>query len=353
MKGFAVVGGALVNPHTTHYIFGSTGIQGVTRLISIRLETAPAYSISADLDSPPEFPKNQKNKNLLCVFVSLWLFLLAPITVLAQDGPPVNGGWPAGIEYTVRPGDTLLSVSLEIGLDLEQMACLVDRSYSWEQPLVVGQVLTVPAAPFHCHRVQPGETLPEIAAHYGVTPQSIAADPWNLDGGDEYIYYLRIPLVNLQSPSDADNSPLRLPGGTGGELPAPVQQPLPANWPYGSGHFAWPVYGWITQSYHTGHSGIDVGTWAGTPVTAADRGVVIRAGWSDIGYGNFVIIDHKIDYITLYAHLGEIFVKEGQVVAQGQLLGTVGSTGNSTGPHLHFEIRDFGQRVDPLTLLAR
>jgi len=129
--------------------------------------------------------------------------------------------------------------------------------------------------------------------------------------------------------------------------------PLPANWPYGSGHFAWPVYGWITQGFQASHSGIDVGAWAGTPVTAADRGVVIRAGWSDSGYGNFVIIDHKIDYITLYAHLGDIFVSEGQVVAQGQLLATVGSTGNSTGPHLHFEIRDFGQRVDPLTVLLR
>lgn len=269
----------------------------------------------------------------------------------------MNGGWPAGAAYAVQPGDTLLSVSLEIGLDLEQMACLVDRSYSWEQPLVVDQVLTVPDAPFLCHQVQPEETLSAIAARYGVTPQAIASDPWNLKGLNGRVYHLRIPVANIQPSPTVDNSQLRLPGGTGGELSASVQQPLPADWPYGSGHFAWPVYGWITQSYQRGHSGIDLGAWAGTPVTAADRGVVIRAGWSDIGYGNFVIIDHKIDhkidYITLYAHLGEIFVSEGQIVSQGQLLGTVGSTGNSTGPHLHFEIRDFGSRVDPLTLLAR
>lgn len=302
---------------------------------------------------PQSHKATKKILALLCGFVALWLFFFASAVALAQDEPPVNGGWPAGIEYTVRPGDTLLSVSLEMGLDLEQMACLIDRSYSWERPLIVGQKLRVPAAPFLCHKVQPGESLAAIAARYGVTPQSIAADPWNLNGGDEYIYYLRIPVVTLQPPSVADNSLLRLPSGTGGELSAAVAQPLPANWPYGSGRFAWPVYGWITQGYQPGHSGIDVGAWAGTPVTAADRGVVIRAGWSDIGYGNFVIIDHKIDYITLYAHLGDIFVEEGQVVAQGQLLGTVGSTGNSTGPHLHFEIRDFGQRVDPLIHLAR
>jgi murein DD-endopeptidase MepM/ murein hydrolase activator NlpD len=81
--------------------------------------------------------------------------------------------------------------------------------------------------------------------------------------------------------------------------------------------------------------------------------VVIRAGWNDQGYGNFVIIDHNIDYLTLYAHLDQIVVKEKDVVAQGQVIGTVGSTGNSTGPHLHFEIRDFGRRINPLDLLVR
>jgi murein DD-endopeptidase MepM/ murein hydrolase activator NlpD len=81
--------------------------------------------------------------------------------------------------------------------------------------------------------------------------------------------------------------------------------------------------------------------------------VVIRAGWNNQGYGQFVVIDHNIDYLTLYAHLSEILVKEGQVIAQGQAIGRVGSTGNSTGPHLHFEIRDFGRQTNPLELLGR
>ncbi|MBV7329737.1 M23 family metallopeptidase [Chloroflexi bacterium TSY] len=71
------------------------------------------------------------------------------------------------------------------------------------------------------------------------------------------------------------------------------------------------------------------------------------------GYGYFVIIDHNIDYITLYGHLSEVFVAEGQVVGAGDVIGKVGSTGNSTGPHLHFEIRDFGRLIDPLILLMR
>jgi murein DD-endopeptidase MepM/ murein hydrolase activator NlpD len=67
----------------------------------------------------------------------------------------------------------------------------------------------------------------------------------------------------------------------------------------------------------------------------------------------FVVIDHNIDYITLYAHLYEVYVKEGDIVDQGQIVGAIGSTGNSTGPHLHFEIRDFGRRTNPLDLLIR
>lgn len=298
----------------------------------------------------------QPRNTLLLLFAALCFWGGYTTPARGQEpAPPVNGGWPAGLAYTVQAGDTLLSVSVEMGLDLAQMGCLLHRSFAWDQPLVIGQTLTVPANPFICHRVQPGDTLAAIAARYGVPVQALIADRWNLTGASGPIRFLRIPLhADPRALAAAPESSLLL-GGTGGEtIPAPESQlPLPADWPYGSGHFAWPVYGWITQSYRTGHSGLDIGAWAGTPVTAADRGVVIRAGWSNAGYGNFVVIDHKIDYLTLYAHLSEILVVEGQVVAQGQLIGRVGSTGNSTGPHLHFEVRDFGQRVDPLGLLAR
>ncbi len=309
----------------------------------------------APLIQPPQ-PQSDRNTkgiyhSLLCLSLSLWFCLFLPVTLSAQASTPVNGGWPAGLRYTVQPGDTLLTASVEMGLDVEQMGCLLHRSFDWGEPLVVGQLLSVPDAPFICHRVESSDTLTSIAARYGVTVAAIAALPWNLTGQEARIRFLRIPLTPGASLSDLAAPPGRM----GGEYPLvpTTQLPLPANWPYGSGHFAWPVYGWLTQTFHSGHSAIDIAAWADTPVTAADRGVVIRAGWSDGGYGNFVVIDHKIDYLTLYGHLSEIFVTEGQVVAQGQLIGSVGSTGNSTGPHLHFEIRDFGRRVDPLGLLSR
>ena len=80
---------------------------------------------------------------------------------------------------------------------------------------------------------------------------------------------------------------------------------------------------------------------------------MVRAGWNAQGYGRFVVVDHNIDYITLYAHMSEVLVQEGDIVGKGDILGKVGSTGNSTGPHLHFEIRDFGRLSDPVELLLR
>ncbi len=287
--------------------------------------------------------------------------------------------------YTVQPGDTLLTVALEIGVDVEEMACLIAPDFTWEQPLVIGDRLALPPTGVRCHTVQSDETLASIAALYGVAPEAIYTLSWN-QLGDQFLpaaplppdRHLRIPTSPAagtaaeSAPQQTDSPPSFLPwmltqsidtspliafavGGPGGETAAVTarQAAVPANWPYGSGHFVWPIYGWLTQGYRFDHRAIDVAANLGTPVTAADRGVVLRAGWNEQGYGLFVIIDHNIDYITLYAHLSEVFVAEGQVVAQGQLLGKVGSTGNSTGPHLHFEIRDFGRLTNPLELLAR
>lgn len=295
-------------------------------------------------------------------------------------------GMDATLGYTVRPGDTLFSVALETGLDLDDAPCAIAPDFSAEQPLVIGNVLSIPPASLACHTVAAGDTLAAIAAQYGSSAEQIYLLPWNrltstpleavnLRGGT----HLRVPLplpdlwsASLPMPGaddpegmtkasflplmlsmPVDTSPFSVLGQSGGRQPQrTILGPIPADWPYGSGHFVWPVYGWLSQSYRFDHRAIDVAANLGSPVTAADRGVVVRSGWNDQGYGNFVIIDHQIDYVTLYAHLDTILVNEGDVVGQGQVIGTVGSTGNSTGPHLHFEIRDFGRLTNPLELLA-
>jgi len=91
----------------------------------------------------------------------------------------------------------------------------------------------------------------------------------------------------------------------------------------------------------------------GTPVRASDRGKVIVAGWNPTGYGFRVVIDHGTDYVTLYAHLSDIYVETGEVVGKSQVIGISGANGNITGPHLHFEVRDYGWLIDPLRVLPK
>lgn len=118
--------------------------------------------------------------------------------------------------------------------------------------------------------------------------------------------------------------------------------------------FMWPVHGRLTSRYGPRwgrmHTGIDVAAPGGTSIAAAKAGTVLYTGWMG-GYGNLVVLDHGDDVVTLYAHQSRIAVGEGQALTQGQVLGYVGSTGHSTGNHLHFEIRVDASPRDPLPYL--
>jgi murein DD-endopeptidase MepM/ murein hydrolase activator NlpD len=122
----------------------------------------------------------------------------------------------------------------------------------------------------------------------------------------------------------------------------------------------WPVRGEITTYFGEvgptsprGHSGLDIADDEGTPIHAADDGTVLKAYWSDDGYGGLVIIDHPAGFETWYAHLSKLGVKPGQTIKRGEQIGLMGSTGYSTGPHLHFEVREDGQLLDPLAYLPK
>ena len=128
----------------------------------------------------------------------------------------------------------------------------------------------------------------------------------------------------------------------------------------GTGSLIWPVSGPVTSSfgwrihpifgYKKFHTGIDIGAGYGAPIHAADSGTVIYATWMS-GYGNVIIIDHGRGISTLYAHQSSLAVGNGARVSRGQTIGYVGSTGFSTGPHLHFEVRLNGNPVDPMAYL--
>jgi murein DD-endopeptidase MepM/ murein hydrolase activator NlpD len=149
---------------------------------------------------------------------------------------------------------------------------------------------------------------------------------------------------------------LMVPDGSRPYVPRVVYSysgPIPSGAARGSGNFGWPVSGAITQKYYALHPGIDIGAAKGTPVHAADSGYVRLAGWDPepVSYGNEVVIDHGNGYATRYAHLSAIMVDAGDSVKKGQLIGRVGSTGNSTGPHLHFEINQNGNHRNPFSYL--
>lgn len=140
-------------------------------------------------------------------------------------------------------------------------------------------------------------------------------------------------------------------GGGGGSDAGYVQ---------GTGQLSWPVNGVITSDFgwrnhpifgrQILHSGVDIGVDEGTPVHAADGGVVVYSGWMD-GYGYAVVVDHGNGMSTLYGHNSDLAVSEGQTVSKGSVIAYAGSTGNSTGPHVHFEVRVNGDPVNPLGYL--
>ena len=212
------------------------------------------------------------------------------------------------------------------------------------EPIVLQpeEVLRIPPASATCHRVQAGETVRSLAAQYHVPVTALLAETWNNLASDDISLWPGRWIL-IEGGSTLPPVTVRYP------TPTPTSSP----WPYGDGKFLWPLHVIITQHWSLHHRAIDIAAPLGTPIVAADNGKVIRAGWNTQGYGWLVIIDHGNDYLTLYAHLSSIEVNLGDVVRQGQVIGLVGSTGHSTGPHLHFEIRDFGRLVDPLSLLPQ
>ncbi len=155
--------------------------------------------------------------------------------------------------------------------------------------------------------------------------------------------YTLIGLISLTSVISTSTSALPPAVKT-----AAVQQPLP------SSNLIWPTQGIISQGFRKHqHEGIDIAGAMGTPIYAAASGKVVKAGWDDWGLGNFIEIKHPDGTMTVYGHNNRLLVSKGQTVTQGQIIAEMGSTGNSTAPHLHFEFYQNSRlAIDPLKLLS-
>lgn len=294
--------------------------------------------------------------------------------------------------YTVNPGDTLYDIGMKYGVEPDEIA----RASGVANPaaLRVGQQLNIPtvsgstAGSGGTYTVANGDTLSGIADRFGVSQSALAsangiADPYLLQVGQQ----LRIPeggdgsgsaaaangsnynvvsgdtlsgiadMFGISSTAIASANALSNPNSLrdGQQLAIPARAE-----PSGRGgqrfSFVWPAAGNITGVFHEQgnlwvkgyHEGLDIGAGWGSVIRAAEDGVVVEAdtGWNS-GYGTYVKIDHGAGLVTLYGHMSQLAAKPGQEIRRGQLIGYVGSTGASTGPHVHFEVRVDGAKVDP------
>ncbi|MBI5032640.1 MAG: M23 family metallopeptidase [Chloroflexi bacterium] len=255
------------------------------------------------------------------------------------------------VKYTVQPGDTVSDIAGEFQITPDSVLWANGKLEDNPDMLSVGQVLNIPPVSGVLVTVQNGESIKSIANKYAtkkVSSDTLVKNIIELEFNQQFhdLQAANHPLTTGQF--------LMVPDGTKPYVPRQVTAysgAVPATAARGTGNFGWPVSGRITQKYWTRHTGIDVGAATGTPIYAADSGYVVQAGWSNIGYGNMILINHGNGFLTRYGHLSAFAVEVGDSVKKGKLIGRVGNTGNSTGPHLHFEIIRNGIHLNPFGYL--
>jgi murein DD-endopeptidase MepM/ murein hydrolase activator NlpD len=270
------------------------------------------------------------------------------------------------IKYTVEEGDTVFGISENFGLKPETILwgnyyTLLDDPHA----LKAGQVLNILPVNGTYHEWQQGEGLNGVAKYYGVTPEDIINYPANGLSMDT--------IGDFAAPNIQPGTWLIVPNGRrefiSWSAPLGVTRENPASarvlgpgacdpvsgGAVGYGTFVWPAskhyLSGFDYSPSTNHWGLDLAGDEGEGAYATDAGVVVYAGWNNYGYGNMIMVDHGNNFQSLYAHLSGISVGCGQSVGQGELIGIIGSTGRSSGSHLHFEIRAISSWVNPWDVL--
>jgi hypothetical protein len=269
-------------------------------------------------------------------------------------------------EYEVKTGDTLIGIAETFKLK-PQTLLFGNYDILFDDPhrLNVGQNLRILPMDGLLYNWAKGDGLNGVATFFKVTPDDIINWPGNnltpetvgdysnpnipegtvlfVPNGKRDFYSWSVPVISRRDPARARNMG---PGACG----------TISSGATGRGTFVWPTTSRVISGFHydpsTNHNGIDIGGSLGNAIYAADGGVVVYAGWNDNGYGNLIVIDHGTGWQSLYAHLSSLAVGCGSSVGQGDVIGGLGSTGRSTGPHLHFELMtSSGAKVNPFDYL--
>ncbi len=253
------------------------------------------------------------------------------------------------VYHEVVPGDVLGAIAANYGLQLETI--LAANNLNIRSPIRPGDKLAILPVDGVTYTIKKGDTLSKIAQTYDAKVEDIIAfnalpeDGGAIAQGDFLILpggrlpTSARPTVIVSRPSTANPSRVQ---------PASISAP-------GSGGYIWPTnVRRVTQYYGLRHTGVDIAGPVGSPLYAAKGGKVIRSqcGWNG-GYGCHVILDHGGGITTLYGHASQLFVKVGDTVEQGEIIAFMGSTGRSTGPHIHFEVRLSGRKANPLQYVTR
>jgi peptidase M23-like protein/LysM domain-containing protein len=269
--------------------------------------------------------------------------------------------------YDVVEGDTVIGIAEKYGLQ-PQTVLWGNYNTLRDDPhnLRPAQKLNILPVDGTYYEWQAGDGLNGVAEFFGVKPEDIINyGPNKMDSAS---------IGDFANPNIEPGTWLIVPGGTrpfiSWSAPVGVTRDHPASagvlgdgacppitgGAVGTGSFIWPAdHHWLSgfdYSPETNHRGIDVDGETGDPVYSVDSGVIVYAGWNDWGYGNMIIVDHGDEWQSLYAHLSAINYVCGQSVGQGTVIGALGSTGNSTGSHLHFELmHSIYSKVNPWDFL--
>ena len=256
---------------------------------------------------------------------------------------PEIGGIPEPVEfsrpsmltftsYSLQSGDMIGQIAVKTGLNEDSLISV--NNIKNTRLLQIGQVIRIPNQDGIYYSVKAGDTLESIAENYNTTVAHIST------------------ANELFSDTLKPNDSLFIPGA---KMDWVARQEINGEL------FIWPCSGYVSSSYgyriapfggtRQFHSGIDIASPMGSAVRAAMAGRVAQVGYDDYSWGNFVVINHHSGYRTFYAHMSLIRVKAGAYVDTGERIGDIGSTGLSTGPHLHFNVYKNGVTVNPRSLM--